>query len=84
MGVAPSFSPDGSLLAYIGSENEEDQAAYLYDRQTDEITRIRGSDSISTLFWIDQETLGLILEVEEGYRLMKVLLGTGELTPLLN
>jgi len=84
MGVAPNFSPDGSLLAYIGSENEEEQAVYLYDRQTDEITRIRGSDSISTLFWIDQETLGLILEVEEGYRLMKVLLGTGELTPLLN
>ncbi|MCK4600192.1 PD40 domain-containing protein [Candidatus Bipolaricaulota bacterium] len=84
MGVIPSFSPDGSLLAYIGSENEEDQAAYLYDWQTGKTTRIRGSDSISTLFWIDQETLGLILEVEEGYRLMKVLLGTGELTPLLN
>lgn len=83
MGVAPSFSPDGSLLAYIGSENEEDQAAYLYDRQTDEITRIRGSDSISTLFWIDQETLGLILEYEEGYDLLAYDLSTREFSPLL-
>ncbi|HCP31822.1 TPA: hypothetical protein DIT45_00975 [Candidatus Acetothermia bacterium] len=83
MGVAPSFSPDGSLLAYIGSENEEEQAVYLYDRQTDESTRIRGSDSISTLFWIDQETLGLIIEVEEGYDLLAYDLSTRESSPLL-
>jgi len=83
MGVAPNFSPDGSLLAYIGSENEEEQAVYLYDRQTDEITRIRGSDSISTLFWIDQETLGLILEYEEGYNLLSYDLSTREFSPLL-
>jgi len=83
MGVAPSFSPDGSLLAYIGSENEEDQAAYLYDRQTDEITRIRGSDAISTLFWIDQETLGLILEYDEGYNLLSYHLPTETFSPLL-
>jgi len=83
MGVVPSFSPDGSLLAYIGSENGEDQAAYLYDRETGEITRIRGSDSISTLFWIDQETLGLILEYDEGYNLLAYRLSTREFSPLL-
>jgi len=83
MGIVPSFSPDGSLLAYIGSENGEDQAAYLYDRQTGETTRIQGSDAISTLFWIDQETLGLIIEYDEGYDLLAYDLSTREFSPLL-
>lgn len=81
-GVVPSFSPDGSLLAYIGSENGEDQAAYLFDRQTSKTTRIQGSNAISTLFWIDQETLGLILEYEEGYDLLACDLSTREFSPL--
>jgi len=39
---------------------------------------------VSTLFWIDEETLGFTVEAAEGiYHLMKVPLDTEEATPLL-
>ena len=39
---------------------------------------------MSTIFWIDGETLGFTIEADEGvYQLMKVSLDTEEVTPLL-
>lgn len=83
-GVAPTFSPDGTLLAYIGSVEEDTNAAFLYDLETWITSRVPESDGASTLFWIDQETLGLALDSEdETYRLVAYFLGTGEIIPLL-
>jgi len=83
-GVAPAFSPDGMHLAYIGSVEEDKNIAYLTNLEAWTTTLIPESDGASTLFWIDQETLGLALETEdETYRLMTYRLSTGELVPLL-
>jgi len=83
-GVAPAFSPDGMHLAYIGSEEEDKNTAYLTNLEAWTTARISESDGASTLFWIDQETLGLALETEgETYRLMTYRLSTEELVPLL-
>ena len=84
-GVTPTFSPDGTLLAYIGPVEEDTNAAFLFDLETWNTRRVSGSEGAAALFWIDQETLGLALETEDGtYRLVTyLLLGTGELRPLV-
>jgi len=83
-GVAPTFSPDGTLLAYIGSVEEDTNAAFLFDLETWNTRRVPESEGAATLFWIDQETLGLAFESEdETYRLVAYFLGTRELRPLL-
>ncbi len=83
-GVAPAFSPDGTHLAYIGSVEEDKNIAHLTNLETWTTSRIPESDGASTLFWIDQETLGLALETEdETYQLTTYRLSTGELVPLL-
>jgi len=83
LAVMPAFSPDGSLLAYIGSENEENPVVYLYNRETEQKDKVPNSDGAVTLFWIDQRTLGLTFETDvEVYQLMKILLDTGEVLPL--
>lgn len=84
MGLIPAFSPDGSLLAYIGSNDGQTPSIYLYHLETGERTRLEGTTGVSTIFWIDEETLGFTIEGDEGiYQLMKVLLDTEEVTPLL-
>jgi len=82
-GVAPAFSPDGALLAYIGPVAEDTNLAFLHDPQTGDTHRIDGSDGAAALFWIDRGTLGLALESEDGtYRLAACDLATGELGPV--
>jgi len=82
-GVAPTFSPGGTLLAYIGPIEEDTNAAFLFDLETWNTRRVRGSEGAAALFWIDQETLGLAIESEdETYRLVAYVLGTGELRPV--
>ncbi len=84
MGLIPAFSPDGSLLAYIGSNDGQTPSIYLYCLETGERTRLDETTGVSTLFWIDKETLGFTVEAAEGiYHLMKILLDTEEVTPLL-
>jgi len=84
MGLIPAFSPDGSLLAYIGSNDGQTPSIYLYCLETGERTRLDETTGVSTLFWIDEETLGFTVEAAEGiYHLMKVPLDTEEVTPLL-
>ncbi len=84
MGLIPAFSPDGSLLAYIGSNDGQTPYIYLYRLETGEHTRLEGTTGVSTIFWIDEETLGFTVEAAEGiYQLMKVPLNTEEVTPLL-
>jgi len=83
-GVAPTFSPDGALLAYIGPVEEDTNAAFLFDLETWNTSPIPESEGAAALFWIDQDTLGLALESEDGtYRLVVYVPGTGELRPLL-
>ncbi len=84
-GVAPAFSPDGLHLAYIGPVEEDKNTAYHSDLETWATRRVPESEGASTLFWIDHETLGVVLETEdETYRLMKYCLSTEELAPLLD
>ncbi len=61
-GIAPAFSPDGAFIAYIGSENGEDQDTFLYDRLTQTQKKIPLTYSTVGLFWIDAGHLGLIVE----------------------
>lgn len=84
MGLIPAFSPDGSLLAYIGSNDGQTPFIYLYSLETGERDYLEGTTGVSTIFWIDEETLGFTIEGNEGiYQLMKVSLNTEEVTPLL-
>jgi Tol biopolymer transport system component len=84
MGLIPAFSPDGSLLAYIGSNNGQTPYIYLYRLETEERNHLEATTGVSTFFWIDEETLGFTVEGDEGiYELMKVSLNTEEVTPLL-
>ena len=83
-GVAPTFSPDGTLLAYIGPVEEDTNVAFLFDLETWSTRRVRGSEGAAALFWIDRDALGLAVESEdETYRLLTFVPGTGELRPLL-
>jgi len=83
-GVAPTFSPDGMLLAYIGPVEEDTNLAFLFDLETWNTSRVRGSEGAAALFWIDEDTLGLALESkDETYRLVAYVPGTGELRPLV-
>lgn len=61
-GIAPAFSPDGAFIAYIGSENGEDQDTFLYDRSAQMEKRIPVTGSTAGLFWIDAGHLGLVME----------------------
>jgi len=61
-GIAPAFSPDGAFIAYIGSENGEDQDTFLYDCATQIQKKVPLADSTAGLFWIDAEHLGLVME----------------------
>jgi Tol biopolymer transport system component len=82
-GLIPAFSPDGSLLAYIGSNDGQTPFIYLYCLETGERTCLAGTTGVSTLFWIDEEMLGFTVEAAEGlYYLMKVSSNTEEVTPL--
>jgi Tol biopolymer transport system component len=84
MGLIPAFSPGGSLLAYIGSNDDQTPFIYLYHLETEERHYLDGTIGVSTIFWIDEETLGFTIETDEGtYQLMKVALDTEEVTPLL-
>jgi hypothetical protein len=64
LGLAPAFSPDGSQIAYIGSEDveEEEQAAFLYNPLTWEKTKIPATADTFSIFWIDSTHLGMVME----------------------
>ena len=81
---APLFSPSGSLLAYIDSGNGEERVVRVYDERTGETSTAQGVNAVSSLFWIGEETLGLVEEEEDGYRLIKLDLPTGKLIRLLD
>lgn len=84
IGALPAFSPDGNMLAYIGSAKEEkdQQITCIYNLQTGEQEQIEGSLGTSGLFWIDKQSLGIIFETDEGYRINKYLLATDQWEPL--
>ena len=82
-GVIPAFSPDGSVLSYVGSKGDI-PVVYLYDIETQETRNLDSTTGVVTLFWIDDQTLGFTIEIgDENYKLMKVSVPTGEVTPLI-
>ncbi len=84
-GIAPAFSPDGAFIAYIGSENGEEQDTFLYDCSTRTQKKIPNTYSTVGLFWIDRTRLGLIRETEDkNYHLFAFDLETGEVSPILS
>ena len=85
-GVVPAFSPDGDLLAYIGSTGEKSdiQVIYLYDLARQESRALEETIGVSSLFWVDGETLGFTIgDKDDTYRIMKASPDTGEVTPFL-
>lgn len=80
LGIAPAFSPDGKLLAYISraEENEEEKVVVLYNLDTKEKKEIPGTENTSSLFWIDNETLGAVFEVDDKFSLAKYPLKTAK------
>ncbi len=84
IGAMPVFSPDGNFLVYIGSAKEEkdQQITCIYNLQTGQQEQIEGSLGTSGLFWIDKQSLGIIFETDEGYRIAKYLLDTDQWEPL--
>jgi Tol biopolymer transport system component len=86
VGIMPAFSPNGYLLSYIGATGEDSDVPviYLYDPDTQESRRLENTIGVSSLFWIDDDTLGFTIEdKEDTYKMMKVSPDTGEVTPLL-
>ncbi len=98
-GIAPAFSPDGEHLAYIGAEDGENQAAFIYNCSTQVRKKVPVTDATAGLFWIDAEHLGLIAkqqtedslepssmsdeETEDSYYLLVFDLKTGRVVPLM-
>jgi len=85
-GVVPAFSPNGHILSYIGAAGEKPDipVIYLYDMDRQESRALDNTIGASSLFWIDDETLGFTIDnKDDTYRVMKVSPVTGEVTPLL-
>ncbi len=85
-GVVPAFSPDGDLLSYIGATGEKSDVPviYLYDMGRQESRALDNTIGASSLFWIDDGTLGFTIEdKDDTYRVMKVSLASGEVAQLL-
>ncbi len=85
-GILPSFSPDGSLLSYLGPKSVEDETPviYLYDLEMQHTSVLENSIGALTFFWIDSGTLGFTVEKEEDtYIIMKVSLPSGEVETLM-
>jgi hypothetical protein len=84
-GLLPSFSPDGSLLSYLGPKDNGDETPliYLYDLEMRDKRPLENTIGAVTSFWIDNDTLGFTLEKKEDtYVIMKVCLSSGEVEPL--
>ena len=74
------------VLSLIGATEEESDVPviYLYDMGRQESRALDNTIGASSLFWIDNQTLGFTIEVQgHNYRLMQICLPTGEVTPLL-
>ena len=88
IGIMPAFSPNGYLLSYIGATQEDSDipVIYLYDPDTQESRPLENTIGVSSLFWIDDETLGFTVngEKEDTYKMMKVSPDTGDVAPLLS
>ena len=85
-GVVPAFSPDESVLCYIGPRGMGDDVPviYLYDLGTQESRILEGTIGVATVFWIDNQTLGFTIEnADDSYKLMQLSLPTGKVTQLL-
>jgi hypothetical protein len=83
--LAPSFSPDGSRLAYIALDDGEDGYAVVYDLELLQSEPVSGGAGAATCFWIGPDELGLAFESgDDTHRLVTVRLDTGEVTVLLD
>lgn len=90
-GLSPAFSPDGTYLAYIGPDEDEESTAILYNLETAAHEILPGTEDTNLLFWISPTTLGLAVEPETAdwltligvHRLLVYNLETESLTPLI-
>lgn len=88
MALMPAFSPDGRVLAYIGSDDGDTGVAMVQTIDpligpVGEAARVPGGEGAATCFWLAPTRLGLAFELEDdGYRVVAVDLDTGEMTDL--
>jgi len=79
-----TFSPDGSRLAYIASDDGEGGYAVVYDLELSQSGPVSGGAGATTCFWMGPDELGLAFESDDDtHRLVTIQLDTGEVTVLL-
>jgi len=64
-GLIPTFSPDGSLLTYLGTDDGLSSHVVACDLTTAETYTISGTENAQTFFWIDAGRLGVTFEGED-------------------
>jgi hypothetical protein len=80
---APSFSTDGSRLAYIATDDGENGYAVVYDLELSQSELVPGGAGATTCFWMGPDELGLAFESDDDtHRLVTVRLDTGEVRTL--
>ncbi|MDD5264373.1 MAG: hypothetical protein PHU43_06005 [Candidatus Bipolaricaulis sp.] len=83
MGIAPSFSPDGSSLLYLTSSDGALSYAAVREIATGATARVVGSNGAVACSWLGPRALALAFEAgNDRYRLIRVDLETGEATVL--
>jgi len=84
IGFIPVFSPDGTHLAYITSDDGNLGVAIVRNLETEWSVRVPGSEGASTCFWLSNEELGLSFGSEDDtQRISVVNLANGERTDLV-
>jgi len=80
-GIMPAFSPDGTALAYIASDDGISWHVVLRDLGTEESQMLPGSDGAQAVIWVMPDRLAVTFEGEnDRLRLIEFELSTGSST----
>ncbi len=86
----PAFSPQGDRLAFIGGPelrylfnrdgegSSEERCLYLSEPASGEPRRIAGPGMLAGPFWLSEEELGYVEQVDESYKIWVLDLKSGE------